>query len=264
MKKGHRYAEHRGVSLSAIILVGIGFAVVCWFAVEMFIGGREVNWNRSAASGVSLVSSPRSEAPKPSSALQNGAVPTADAWALVLVNYDHKLPDSFLPDLKQDDGVEMDSRIVEPFEAMKAAAKTEGLSLYASSAYRSNQLQGELFRQEVSQNSKLYPTASQAEAVAAESVARPGYSEHGTGLAIDLNGVQDSFVQTKEYRWLLEHAQDYGFVLRYPEDKQEITHIKFEPWHFRYVGIENAEKMKQENICLEEYLDSLEKTGTLH
>ena len=260
MKKGRRYAEHRGVSLSAMILVCIGFAAVCWFAVEMFVGGREDNRDRSAASGVSLVSSARSEVPQ-SSSLQ---VPTADAWKLLLVNYDHKLPDSFLPDLKRDDGVEMDSRIVEPFEAMRAAAKTEGLSIYASSAYRSNELQDQLFRAEVSQNSKLYPTASQAEAVAAESVARPGYSEHGTGLAIDLNGVQDNFVQSKEYRWLLEHAQDYGFVLRYPADKQEITHIKFEPWHFRYVGIENAEKMKQENTCLEEYLDSIEKTGTLH
>lgn len=264
MKKGRRYSEHGGVSLFAMILVGIGFAAVCWFAVETFVGDREENRDRSAASGVSLVSSARSEAPRPSSALQRGTIPTADAWTLLLVNYDHKLPDSFLPDLKRDDGVEMDSRIVEPFEAMRAAAKTEGLSIYASSAYRSSELQGKLFRAEVNQDSKLYPTASQAEAVAAESVARPGYSEHGTGLAIDLNGVQDGFAQTKEYRWLLEHAQDYGFVLRYPADKQEITHIKFEPWHFRYVGIENAEKMKQGNICLEEYLDSLEKTGALH
>jgi zinc D-Ala-D-Ala carboxypeptidase len=264
MKKGRRYAkECRGVSLSAMILIGIAFAAACWFAVEMFAAGGEENRDRSAASGVSLVSAARSEAPKPSSALQL-TVPAGDKWELLLVNYDHKLPEDFMPDLLQDDGVEMDSRIAAPFEAMRAAAKKEGLSLYASSAYRSSEAQNKLFREEVSQYTTLYPTVSEAEAVAAESVARPGYSEHGTGLAIDLNGVQDNFVQTKEYRWLLDHAEEYGFVLRYPEDKQEITHIKFEPWHFRYVGQENAEKMKQADECLEEYLDSLEKTGSLH
>ena len=100
-----------------------------------------------------------------------------------------------------------------------------------------------------------------AEEVAEQSVARAGHSEHETGLAIDLNGVLETFADTEAYRWLQRHAYEYGFVLRYPEGKEEITGIRFEPWHFRYVGKEHARKMRLLNLCLEEYISycSLQK-----
>lgn len=181
---------------------------------------------------------------------------------LVLVNYEHKLPEDYKIDLASVDGIEMDALTARAYRKMRDAAAKDGISLWVSSGYRSDERQGELFDQEVEAFEKTASTLEEAEAFAERSVARPGYSEHCTGLAVDLNGVLDSFDQTDAFRWLDEHAQEYGFILRYPEEKQEITKIKYEPWHYRYVGTENAEIMKETNLCLEEYLDSIGKTGS--
>ena len=100
-------------------------------------------------------------------------------------------------------------------------------------------------------------SAKEAEKAAELLVQRPGYSEHGTGLALDFNGVSSDFEHDEAYLWLNEHAAEYGFVLRYPTDKVNLTGIDYEPWHFRYVGRENAEKMNELGYCLEEYIDYL-------
>lgn len=96
-----------------------------------------------------------------------------------------------------------------------------------------------------------------ADATAAKSIARPGRSEHNTGLAVDLNGVAEDFDTTAEYRWLQENAEDFGFILRFPADKESVTGIRFEPWHYRYVGVEHAKEMNRLGMCLEEYIDYL-------
>ena len=98
-------------------------------------------------------------------------------------------------------------------------------------------------------------TENEAVEAADRAVQKPGYSEHNTGLAMDFNTVNDSFKNTNTYAWLMEHAEDYGFVLRYPEDKEDITGIMYEPWHFRYVGVEHAKKMNELHMCLEEYIE---------
>lgn len=174
---------------------------------------------------------------------------------LVLVNLSHKMPDWYAPQLVNELGVQTDSSIVQPYRKMKSAASKDGISLWISSSYRSNQTQTRLFQQEVDEYSKKYPSREEAVTAAAKSVAKPGYSEHETGLAMDLNGVKDDFDQSDAFRWLNQHAQDYGFILRYPKDKQSVTMIKYEPWHFRYVGVENAKAMKNEGLCLEEYFE---------
>jgi D-alanyl-D-alanine carboxypeptidase len=89
---------------------------------------------------------------------------------------------------------------------------------------------------------------------AAKIILPPGTSEHNLGLAMDIISLEQSFENTKAFRWLSAHAQDYGFILRYPKDKEAITEIIYEPWHWRYVGIENAKKIKASGMCLEEYL----------
>ena len=95
--------------------------------------------------------------------------------------------------------------------------------------------------------------------MAATVVARPGTSEHHTGLAIDFNGVKDDFYKTKEYSWLMSNAANYGFILRYPQNKTDVTNVIYEPWHFRYVGKVHAQKVVQSGLCLEEYIDSIMK-----
>jgi D-alanyl-D-alanine carboxypeptidase len=183
---------------------------------------------------------------------------------LILVNYNHKLPDGYQPDLISVYGVQMNRRAAAAYEKMNTAAASDMISLWISSAYRSSERQEELFDREIAGYSKSLSSAGEAEAYAEKSVARPGYSEHATGLAMDLNGVRDDFDTTPAFQWLSEHAQDYGFILRYPKDKQEITKIKYEPWHYRYVGVKNAQTMKKKNLCLEEYLDYLQKKGSVH
>ena len=180
----------------------------------------------------------------------------AERKELVLVNFEHKLPEDCAPDLVELDGIKMDVVTDRAYRKMRDAAKQDGISLWVSSGYRSVKRQEQLFKQEIKAYEKTAGTRKEAEAFAEKSVARPGYSEHNTGLAIDLNGVLDSFDGTDAFRWLDAHAQEYGFILRYPKDKQEITKIKYEPWHYRYVGTEHARAMKQQNLCLEEYLAS--------
>ncbi len=182
-------------------------------------------------------------------------------WNLVLVNPEVKLPDEY----RQNSEIitafdrQMDSRLEEPYEKLYRAACDAGISLWISSCYRSSELQQELFQEEIDKNLKSGMTQTQAEAEAEIAVARPGYSEHNTGLAIDFNGVTMDFENSKAFSWLQKNAAEYGFILRYPKGKESITHIMYEPWHYRYVGVEHAKKMKEKGMCLEEYLYYLQE-----
>ena len=175
------------------------------------------------------------------------------------MNVDNPVPTGYDVITEKYDGtMEVDSRIMEPLCDMIRAARADGVSLWISSGYRSNQLQRRLYEDETaSYLEKGYPRDN-AESMAANAVAVPGTSEHETGLSVDLNEVSDDFKYTEAYRWLSENAEDYGFVQRYPEDKQEITKIRFEPWHYRYVGPEHAKAMQERHFCLEEYVEYLE------
>ncbi len=176
-------------------------------------------------------------------------------WQLVLVNYQHQLPEDYVNTVVHQFNVDLDSRIVVPFQKMQEAAQKNNIKIVISSGYRSQEKQETLFKQEIENYKKKGYDSIQAVNLAERSVARAGCSEHITGLAIDLNGVKEDFDTDPEFQWLQQHAQDYGFILRYPKDKQEITEIKFEPWHYRYVGVENAQEMKKLGMCLEEYVN---------
>ena len=260
---------------AAYLLLIAGGVAVCTFllstaydagvrsALSSRAVGAEAVHNASAAP--SRASSHASSAPKaPSSAVS--AAPAAaqgiQEHDLVLVGPGHPMPSWYHADLADVSSVKMDRDVIQPFTNMKTDASKNSISLWISSAYRDDALQSSLFEREVEQYAKTCPTYSEAEAAAEKSVAKPGCSEHATGLAVDLNGVEDNFDGTPAFRWLQSHAQDYGFILRYPKDKQDITKIKYEPWHFRYVGVEAAKAMKQSGQCLEEYEAS--KTAAPH
>lgn len=174
---------------------------------------------------------------------------------LVLVNANNKIPDSY--NVVEGDycGVKINSIISVPLNKMIADARNKkGLNLWLSSSFRDIETQTNLYQNEVREKlGQGYPQ-QKAEQLAAQEVARPGYSEHNTGLAVDFNGVSDNFKETEEYKWLLENSYKYGFVLRYPEEKKDLTGIIYEPWHFRYVGVDVATYMKENNICFEEYV----------
>ena len=129
--------------------------------------------------------------------------------------------------------------------ALSAGAAADGLSIYPISTYRSYEYQEGLYNRYVARDGK---------AEADRYSARPGYSEHQTGLAVDVNSLEYSFADTAEGKWLAAHCHEYGFILRYPADKEEITGYRYEPWHIRYLGVETATKVAESGLTLEEYL----------
>lgn len=133
------------------------------------------------------------------------------------------------------------------FEKLSENAKKEGYSIIAVSTYRSYYYQKELYEYYVKNKGKKY---------ADKSSARPGHSEHQTGLAVDVmgsNGNYNDFENSKEFKWMQENAHKYGFILRYPKNKTHITGFKYEPWHYRYVGQKIATYIYKNKITLEEY-----------
>lgn len=181
-------------------------------------------------------------------------------WQLLLVNPWHLIPDDFTVEtLTLLNGMEIDVRAADDLDAMIDDCFNAGCYPDIASAYRSHDYQQMLFEEE--QYNWINEGYSEEEAYekAAEAIAIPGTSEHECGLAVDI--VDAEYQQTNEnqedtptQKWLLEHSWEYGFVLRYPEDKSEITGIKYEPWHYRYVGKEYAKEMHEKNQCLEEFV----------
>lgn len=154
-----------------------------------------------------------------------------------IVNKTYSLPSSFAPD-----GLLSECKAA--FNKLQTAAAEKGLSVYISSGYRSFAKQESIYNRYVSRDGKeLADTYS----------ARPGHSEHQTGLAIDLNTISKSFADTPEGKWVAAHCHEYGFIIRYPKGKSDITGYMYEPWHIRYVGKEIAEKIYDSGLCLEEY-----------
>lgn len=176
---------------------------------------------------------------------------------LIVVNKDNELPTNFRENLVDFRGAKVDKRIADNLSKMMDDAASDSVNLWISSGYRSVKLQAEIMDDEISKNIREGHSREEAEELAKKLVAEPGKSEHHTGLAIDFNGVSDDFYNTDAYKWLIENAQNYGFILRYPESKKDITGINFEPWHFRYVGVSAAKAMHGKDICLEEYIDSI-------
>lgn len=156
---------------------------------------------------------------------------------VLIANKTYGLPQSYAPG-------DLADEVKEAFEVMKKAAAKEGLNLYISSGYRSYTRQQTLYNNYVSKDGK-----EQADTYSA----RAGYSEHQSGLCFDLNTIDDSFAYTAESKWLEKHAQEYGFIIRYPKGKEDKTGYQYEPWHLRYLGVELATKVYESGLCLEEY-----------
>lgn len=186
--------------------------------------------------------------------------PNQKPWNLIVVNSGREIPSGYVPELKEilGCGKYLDYRVAPRYEDMYYAAKKDGITLTPYSAYRSYERQERNYNNLTNQYMTQY-NLSKADAAkkAATVILPPGTSEHNLGLAMDVCNTYDSFANSKEYAWLQKHAHEYGFILRYTKEKQPITGIVPEPWHWRYVGVEYAEKIKDSGLCLEEYLDSI-------
>ncbi len=156
---------------------------------------------------------------------------------ILVANKSYSLPADYDPGL--------DPTTKSQFDVLSSAAAEEGLNIWLASGYRSYQYQEEIYNGYVDGYGK--DTADTFSA-------RPGHSEHQTGLAIDVNTIDDSFADTPEAEWLAENCYKYGFIIRYPKGKEDITGYKYEPWHIRYLGVEKATAVYNSGLTLEEYL----------
>lgn len=184
-----------------------------------------------------------------------------DDWKYILVNELHPLSQDFEPQIvKTVDGQNVDKRIKMALETMIADAKEDGLQLLVCSSYRDYKKQDSLMDKSIAKFVRSGMTYTEAFFKTKEQIALTGASEHHTGLAVDIVGkshqsLDRAQADTEEAKWLSEHAHEYGFILRYPEDKEELTMISFESWHYRYVGEKAAAFMKENNLCLEEFVE---------
>ena len=119
-------------------------------------------------------------------------------------------------------------------------------------------VQKELYDNSIQKYLKQGKTQAEAEKLTEEYINKPGASDHNLGLAVDFNYVDNKFEDLDGFKWLQENAENFGFILRYPKDKEDITKISYESWHWRYVGEDHAKKMNELNMCLEEYIEYLQ------
>lgn len=156
---------------------------------------------------------------------------------ILIVNKTYSLPKDYNPG-------GLTGECAAAFEQLRQGAAEDGINIYLSSGFRSYKTQAQLY------NGYVY---YYGQAAADTFSARPGHSEHQTGLAIDCNIISDAFIGTPEAEWLAEHCHEYGFIIRYPQGKESITGYKYEPWHIRYIGADNAQRIYESGLTLEEY-----------
>lgn len=181
----------------------------------------------------------------------------SDDYSKIIVNGDYCLPKGYVPKLASAiDGsdVKLDSKVAPYYKAMYDDAKKDGITLTPVSGYRTIERQTNNFEAKIQSYIDEGMDRKEATIEAAKIIMIPGASEHNAGIAMDICSLADSFENTDEFAWLSEHAADYGFILRYPKDKTEITKVVYEPWHYRYVGIDAAKEITAKGITLEEYL----------
>ena len=156
----------------------------------------------------------------------------------------------------------IDQRAYQELKNMLNDAKKEGLNIIVCSSYRTYDKQKELFVNKVKEYLKEGYGYNEAQEAASMWVAKPNTSEHQLGLAVDLvskknQRLDDSQERTAEQQWLIKNCWRYGFILRYPSNKSDLTKVGYEPWHYRFVGKEHAKKITEQGVCLEEYLNNL-------
>ena len=266
-------AIRRVAGLTVMLCVAAG-------GVSFLLTRRAVVPSASAASAISMPA--QSIADPTVSSAENTAAPanalglTADEARamladplMVLVNHANKMPDNYTFDTKECGSSTSVNKTLQTvacdaFLAMQKAAAADGVTVWMQSGYRSVKYQEGLY----SKKTQYYldKGLSRAEALqkAASIVNPPGYSEHNCGLAADLNspehtGLDTGFEKTAAFRWLKAHAVEYGFILRYPKDAEAVTEITYEPWHWRYVGPENAALISQSGLCFEDAIAVLQK-----
>lgn len=247
MKERRRIAERKRVQRNRTVAVILLLAII--LIIVRGCSKSDTEKNKDSSSSVSEstptvktdVKSAEKTSDKPEPAVEheikqmNGMTFVDD---ILIVNKTYSLPADYDPGTS--------SVAQNAFDNMAADAMNDGIYLFVNSGYRSYQEQVQLYTMYASERG-----IEEADKVSS----RPGHSEHQTGLTFDVNTTEFAFADTAEAKWLAEHCCEYGFIIRYPEGKEDITGYEYEPWHIRYVGEEQAKTITESGLCLEEYLD---------
>lgn len=181
-------------------------------------------------------------------------------WELTLVNYENKIPDDYKFSLsKFPNGLEVDSRIYVQLMLMLEDMESEGIYAVVGEGYRTSEAQQKMMDDRISAYINEGYSEKKAQRLAEQYVAKDGFSEHQLGLAVDINADKSRSENDEVYSWLAENAYKYGFIERYPQDKENITKIAYEPWHYRFVGIDAAKEIYGSKLSLEEYTEKYRK-----
>ena len=178
-------------------------------------------------------------------------------WQLTCVCHNYRVARDYVPIIDTVKGSihTLDSRVVPHYNKMYDAALADNVTLVALIGYRSMEWQENYFNNKVQRHQDQDGmTEEQALLYTIRGSAYPGASEHNLGLCMDFTPALVSFADTEQFAWLMANGADYGFILRYPSDKRAITGYNYEPWHWRYVGVEVAKALKENGICFDEYL----------
>lgn len=267
----HRPVRRRRFTRRQILRNRIIFGAVCLgivALVALMIGWFTGDKGQEEQPGQGETLSQSQEQPQEQQTAEPTATPKPypvdmEDWRMILVNAQNPVPEGYTVETQVADsytGKELQTEAAQQYAAMKEAAQAEGIQLMLCSAYRSVEYQTGLFETEKAQWLAQGMTEEEAYAKAATVVAIPGYSEHNTGLAADIvtpeyQDLSEGFEDTPAFAWLNQHAAEYGFILRYPEGMQDVTGIIYEPWHYRYVGVENAKYIVESGLCLEQFTD---------
>ena len=249
-------------------VIGIAACALITFAGVRFINARMDNASAQQYQAVLPTQLPQGTlAPVHTDYINATPAPTAaalsadelnagDGWMLLLVNSSNAIPDGYAPTelTELSNGQSVDKRIYPSLQSMFDDARAQGVYPVVSSGYRTAKQQQSELDDKIQEYIDDGKSEDEARVLAATYVAQVGYSEHEAGLAIDIVAKANKSDDDTVWAWMEEHCAEYGFILRYPEGKEGVTGMSYEPWHFRYVGVEAAQKIMGAGITLEEYL----------
>lgn len=241
-------------------------------SLALFSGCRTGTGTQSESS---VSSSYPAETPSlPESSSDEDTLPAGNLsdWNLILLNPEPENKIDEDPDVEMTsfDGQQIDARAGEAYAAMRDAAAADGINLYLRSGFRKISLQKTYYDSHIQSYMQQGKSEEEAIRLTRQYYTEPGHSEHHSGLALDIITVEyqrdvysltEQFAETDGYRWLIAHCAEFGFILRYPKGKTDITQINYEPWHYRYVGKEHAQYIMEHDLTLEEYIALLKEAG---
>lgn len=248
--------------LAAAILLAIWLMGRLSAPTPTSIAGPESEASAPSSQTTPIVShaSPNTEPPTPpetTAPATTEAPPEDESWKLLLVNADHPLPEGYSVILKElRYGHQVDERIYPELQQMFDDARAVGIHPLINESFRTGERQQEIMDKYIASYEAQGMSHEEAVAKARTIVALPGTSEHQLGLAVDIIAEFDPD-STATWQWLKENSWRYGFILRYPAGKEDITGIGYEPWHFRYVGVPAAQEITEQGLCLEEYVEGI-------